>query len=589
MKTHCHSRLHCTHHHLSTELAPIGLGVMMFIANPELLGAAAGFRRTEIEAPPPVATLALEPGAIVILTAPQPARWSYDRPDGQIHNARDAAGHAAATVLEIPATEPRVDIFLSAGAMAAAPVVAVISGVRAASERLPAAKLAEVQAGLVSALSNLAQPQHLAAALINVAPEHTRRRCWAQSTLAGQPNARDDQLALLLEPAVTELQLVRLGRNDESYALRIKARVRWLRGPDYALLREVTFTYQTKPDLFLDWALNRGEPLARCTETGYRQIAHEIFADLAAHSGEAPQFVGAGRRALRPPNRLTHATIKKDIHSVVTPAQGQFAQHSPNNRGTIYLLATPEKRFMPLPQPLTRDEAADEAMADMLWRMDGLESHSNVFVALSAYAVMFPEGLYHQTLGPIRNEFRRARQRAAQPALTAALQTATPSRHLVNELAQHLEARNFDNVVRLDAPEVAAQLAKIGPAESPTVLTQPTSTRPPPVNVGDKVLTVEIRKATLVGAITHESKLAIQLEARVTVTRVVDGQPLHQSTVVYRGKTRSRAQWAAQDGDLLRTEVQNAGAQISQVLVEELLRRQLLSPNASRAPVLVGN
>jgi hypothetical protein len=589
MKTHCRSRLQCTHHHLSTELAPIGLGVMMFIANPEFLGAAAGFRRTEIEIPPPGATLTLEPGAIVILTAPQPARWSYDRPDGQIHNARAAAGHAAATVLEIPATEPRADIFLSAGAVVAAPVVAVLSGARAASERLPAAKLAEVQAGLVRALSNLTQPQLLAAAVVNVAPEHTRRRCWAQSTLAGQPNARDDQLALLLEPAVTELQLVRQGRNDESYTLRIKARVRWLRVPDYALLREVTFTYQTAPDLFLDWALNGGEPLARCTETGYRQIAHEIFADLAAHSGEAPQFVGAGRRALRPPSRLTHATIKKDIHAVVAPAQGQFAQHSPNNRGTIYLLATPEKRFAPLPQPLTRDEAADEAMADMLWRLNGLESHPNVFVALSAYAVMIPEGLYHQTLGPIRNEFRRARQRATQPTLTAALQTATPSHELLNQLAQHLEARDFDNVVRLDAPAVAAQFAKTDPAESSTVPTQPTNTRPKSINAGDKVLTVEIRKTTLVGAAAHESKLAIQVEARATVTRGADGQTLHQSTVVYRGKARSRTQWAAQDGELLRAEVQNAGAQISEVLVEELIRRQLLQPNAARTPVLVGN
>jgi hypothetical protein len=588
MKTHCHSRLKCTPHHLSSELAPIGLSVMMFITNPEPLDAA-GFRRTESEVPPPVSTLALEPGAIVILTAPQPARWSYDRPDGQIHSARDAAGHAAATVLEIPAGEPRADLLLSAGAVVAAPVVAVISGARAASERLPAAKLAEVQAGLVSALSNLAQPQHLVAALVTVAPEHTRRRCWAQSTLAGQPNARDDQLALRLEPAVTELQLVRLGRHDESYALRIKARVRWLRGRDFALLREVTFTYQTAPDLFLDWALNQGEPLARCTETGYRQIAHEIFADLATQSGEAPQFVGAGRRALLPTSRLTHATIKKDIHSVVAPAQRQFAQHTPNNRGTIYLLATPEKRFAPLPQPLTRDEAADEMMADMLWRMDSLESHPNVFVALSAYAVMIPEGLYHQTLGPIRNEFRRARQRAAQPALTAALQTATPSHHLVNELAQHLEARNFDNVVRLDSPEAAAQFANINHAAPQAVPTQPTSTRPEPVNVGDKVLTVEIRKATLVGAVAHESKLAIQLEARATVTRLADGQPLHQSTVVYRGAARSRAQWAAQDGDSLRTEVQNAGTQISQVLVEGLIRRQLLQPNPSRAPVLVGN
>ncbi|MEI2723677.1 MAG: ECF-type sigma factor [Verrucomicrobiota bacterium] len=87
-------------------LRPIGLGILVVALNREIVWAASSLANPGRSSGPASEELVLlDPGAVGVTTASQPAVWSFDRPQGQIHRAGDAAGDAARTALGTRAAE----------------------------------------------------------------------------------------------------------------------------------------------------------------------------------------------------------------------------------------------------------------------------------------------------------------------------------------------------------------------------------------------------------------------------------------------------------------------------------------------------
>src|SRR5689334_14634819 len=76
--------------------------------------------------PSTTAPILLEIGPIGVIASPTPAEFRFDKVEGRIQSAGDAARHAAGAILETPtADDPAVEMAAGAVRFALAPLVAV--------------------------------------------------------------------------------------------------------------------------------------------------------------------------------------------------------------------------------------------------------------------------------------------------------------------------------------------------------------------------------------------------------------------------------------------------------------------------------
>jgi hypothetical protein len=476
----------------------------------------------------------------------------------------------------------------------AAPVAAASSGIHASWERLPAQKLAKVQAGLVVAMTNMAQQHHFTDAFMIVAKRESPCRFVELSTRkkVGLKDGFDPAGGAILETKVVELRLVKLGASDTSYALKIQVRARLLRAIDGAVLSDATFNYQTEPDLFLDWALNDGEPFMNCVRTGYRHIAAQIISDLNRRTGEALVVLGAGRKSYSAtPLRLVHAALQRQDHPIQSVATVHLAAHPVNGAGNIYVIPSPQQEYFSVQKPLTREESLSEAMVDIEWAMDGLDRHPNAVVVLTTFAVMSPVGLYHQTIGAAVSGVSKRNVSVATTSVARVAKTLQPSQALAVQVARQLQQRDY--VAVLLTPQDEARLSRLTQSSSsPDIHVVPAGWQniaTNPARAGDYWLKVEFVRAGLKGPEGSNPQLAVVLEARVTLRRASDGAELHTTTVRYVSDSHKFGQWATADARLLRQEIALGFEEISAAAIDKMVKQHWITPPRNQFPAVARN
>ncbi len=586
---------HCLAHcRVPAGLRPVGLGILVVIYSSELLFAANPQRGATRESAPTDELFQLGSGPIGVTCTLPAALWSYDLAEGQVQRAADAAGMAAADGLESPAyAPPEAYLPMCIISVIAAPFEAAISGIQASRERLPANKLTEVQAGLVSAMTNMSQQHHLRDAIIAVSQNNCPRRFVLMDDQADSHSRRDQNLppGPILETSVAELRLEKLGSSDVSFALRIQARARLLRVSDHAVLRDTTYTYQTDPELFLDWALNCGEPFEKCTRTGYRQLASQIIADIIRLNGEAPLLVGSGWKTTSPKSgNLAAMFIKQRSNPIAPIVTVQLASQHVIESGSFFVIPSAKKGLFRLQKPLTRDEALSEARSDIEWAMDGLDVHPNLLVSLTTLTVMSPVAIYHETLGLAFHGVSKKTLRNANAPLMSAISNAQPSHALATQIVQQLGLRDFGNVVLLTTPGTDhSQLARAPTSTPPPILASWPGATSDNFRAGDKLLKIEVVKAALKGPAGSNPKLSVSIEARATLFNGSDGNPLYTCTTRYQGDARKYKAWAADDARLFRAELDHGYSEISTAALDEMIVRGWIRPAQKPQPTIADN
>ena len=173
-------------------------------------------------------------------------------------------------------------------AVALLPVAALVGAVIESSKTLSpdAVKKTEVElnAGLLAAADQSEfREQFFRIARERAHPRFARLGTGANAGHDAGGEARSNFGAdWILELSVADLRLQRTSLTDASYALFITTRVRLLRAADAAVVYDAPIQFQSGEALFVDWTFDRGAPLRRVAEFGYRTIAGEILAQLFA-------------------------------------------------------------------------------------------------------------------------------------------------------------------------------------------------------------------------------------------------------------------------------------------------------------------
>jgi hypothetical protein len=560
---------------------PIGLGILVIVMTGQIDCVASKLGTVRVTSARATGEpILLDPGAVGVTTPGPPARCGYDRPKGQIERAADGVGEAARAAFEMTASgSPEANILVSAIGVVAAPVAAAIGGINASRSRLPQDKLAEVEAGLAQALTNMSQQNHLRDRILDAAKVAGRRRVVL---LASSPQRENPELTAtplvgtILETRVEELRLERRGAGDSSFALRIKARVRMSRSGTGEVIRDETYEYQSPEDLFLDWALNNGAPFKKCTDYGYSRLADRIVERMLEATGEAPILVGAGA-----PKRSVHSARPQTRLAAHPPApalrpQVQFVSQPVTRPGSLYVYSASADDLMSIQRPQTKDEAVSEAQSDVNESLGKLITHPNAYVSLIGIAAAIPLSIGEQAVGAIRAVSEK-RFRAADAQVTTATLSKRPAAALAGEIAQALGPLCFESVVLLDKPrDDREQLVSVGLKTGKPMPVSWPGDRPAIPHAGDKVLEIEVLSAALQGNGSINPSLALHLEARATLLRGDDGREIYSCPVHYRGHARKFTAWAAHDAKLFREELQRCYGQLSGTVIDQMVARGLI-------------
>lgn len=568
---------------VSSGMRPIGLGILVIIMTIEMGYATPKLGIIRVTSGPATGQpILLDPGAVGIVTADLPAKWSYYRPQGQIFTAADGAGEAASAALGITTPEyPYVNVIVSGVGLVVAPVAAAVGGFSASRSRLPQDQLAGFEAGLAKAFDNMSQQNHLRDRILEAGNAAGRRRFVPLPAPEGP--AQPPFVGTILETRVEELRLDRKGAGDSSFALWIKARVRMLRASTGEVISDEAFEYQSDEALFLDWALNNGEPFKKSTDYGYLRLADQIVERMVKSTGEAPILVGVG--ASKPSVRTPRPQVRLAAtrHAPTLSPQVQFVSQPIARPGTFYVYSASQGDHMITHTPMTINEAVSEAHSDVNSSLGELITYPNPFVSLIAIAAAIPVSIYLQTAAGIRG-LSEDKFHAADTQITSAARSSRPTAALALEIAQTLGSRTSESVVLLDKPrDDGEQLALVWPADGKSI----------PVSLpGDgptKALEIEVLSAALQGNGGINPSLAVHIEARATLLRGDDGREIYSCPVHYRGRARKFTAWAANDAKLFREELKRCYGELSTTVIDQLIARHLIAPGENPNLFLADN
>ena len=586
---------------VSSQVRPIGLGILVIIMTSGIDSVASKLGSVHVgRGPASGEPILLDPGAVGVATAGRPAVWSCDSPKGQIKGAADGAGEAACASLGMTTPEdPGANYIVSAIGLVGAPVAAVIGSISASRSRLPQDKLAECEVGLAQAFISMSQQNLLRDCILEEAKATGGRRfvAWAASDVPARPRENHELrtppvVGTILETRVEELRLARKGAGDSSFALRIKGRVRMLRSSSGEVISDEAFEYESGEGLFLDWALNNGEPFQKCTDTGYRRLAAKIVERIIETTGEAPIVIGAG--APKPSVHTPRAKVMLVSHgrAPALPPRAQFVSQPVAGPGTLYVYpvypTSPAGR-MSVQRPLTKDEAVSEALSDVNASGEAIFAYSDGVVSLAGIAVMIPVSLGAQIAAAIRGVSAK-KFRAADAQMTTAAQNSRPAADLALKIAQGLDRHCAESVVLLDKTgEDGNQLAPVWFTTGKTMPVSWPGNGPTIFRAGDKVLKIEVVRAALKGDGSINPSLAVHLEARATLVRGDGGSEIYSCPVHYRGGARKFTAWAANDAKLFREELQRGYEKLSGTVIDQMMARRLIAPGEKPNVFLADN
>ncbi len=527
-------------------------------------------------------------GTVALVPDLRPANFSFDKAKGQIGSAGDWAGTAAGNMLARSTSEPILDLPVGVGTLIAAPVVAV-KGAIDAKKHLAPEKLAECETNLVNAMSKMALQQHFHDWLIRAASEQCKGRLVAleEPQDAGSGSVAPESV---LEARIEDLRLERTASGDTSYRLRIKCRIRLVRTADGAVLYDQPDEYRSGTCLFSDWTLhNAFESVA---ETGYRLLAEQCVSRLLTTT-DRPVLAGAGYRKAPAPSRNAAARLvgSQPLSSGFPMRPVSYVIGGP---GTLGIYSTGNVAHVVIQRPLTRDEATSEALDDVNHMFRDLIEHPNMFVVLPAVAAAIPVSLSKQGAAVVRGLSPRT-LREADAKLNEAANETRPHEALAVQVAQQLAPQTPRSVMLVRQPlplraEEDAELMHCAARGTLAMLTGDQAAGGYLLSQGaETALEIHVESARLTGKEGINPKLALCVEARATLLRSRDGQQLYSCPVEYRSKGRHFTEWAAHDAKLFREELQKCYQDLSAGMVNQLVNRGLVPPNARPQPTFASH
>jgi hypothetical protein len=554
--------------------------------------------------------LRLQLGTIALVAASGPAAVSFDKADGQIETFGDRAGVAAAGVLDPSglSSEPVIQAVAGAVGFVMAPAAALTAGI-SAHQRLEPERLSGCESNLLHQMNTMAAQERFQDWVGKTADEKTRRRLVPvdlTDQAAGRPSADT-----MLETQVRELRLERTGKSDSSYALRIKANVRLSRTADGAVLYERPVEYRSGTCLFLDWTLS--DSILRVAETGYREMAERVVDMLFVATPEGPLVAGGGFQnlpglqhdgSLARLSRGPGAGASDRAYGVRnrTPSSGERPAQQPAvqlvsypvvNTGSIGIYSTATVSRVTLQRPLTKDEAASEALSDTEWMFDGLQNHGNLLISLPSIAAAIPVSLWKQgkaiVCGLTEREFSKA-----DAQMTAAVRETRPHEDLANQVARQLEPRTSQPVMLVNKPLPPGgeeECAVMQCVARGTLAWLPEGQTPASYLAGqavDTALEIQVVSATLVAKDGVNPPMALCVEAEARLLRARDSQEIYSCPIRYRSQERKYVQWAAHDAQLFRQELQACYCELGTIIVNQLVSRRLVAPDGAPYPIVAG-
>lgn len=540
---------------------------------------------------PTGASLVFDAGAIAITCPSAPASFSFDKARGRTRYGSEGAASAARSVLDPPDThDAGLDWALGPISFAAAPFAAAYGAISAHHATLSAAKLSESKSDLAQTMAAMARQQNLRDFVLKAASEKTRRRLVS---LESMDNSNLDrlQVSLVLETKLEELKLERTGSSDTSFALRIKARARLFRLSDGAVLYDRPSQYLSEPALFLDWTYP--EAFRGVTETGYGELAAHIAEQVFSTYADDPVLLGAGY--LKAPTHTPgpNALVENKASFPRRPS-AQFVGFTEVGSGQVGIYSTSAVAHVTLQKPLTRDDAASEALSDVEWSLDGLENSRNSVVQLSACAAAIPFSLWKQAAAAVCG-LSAKQYRVAEAQLSAAAQQTRLHEELAVQVAQQLAPRTSQQVVLVSKPsnpEIDQEPTLLRCMARGTMAWLPrgeTSGSYLAAQGVDTALEIHVVSAALKGKSGINPPLAVCIDAKATLFRVRDGAELYTCPIHYRSENRKFVEWAAGDARLFREELKRCYQQMGNSLVEQLVARRVLAPGRTHQPTIANN
>jgi hypothetical protein len=250
-------------------------------------------------------------GTVVVAEEAGPASFSFQKAKGKLGTVKEAILDSAELGLSGPGaglivtgcvlsegmrsadSEYAVAFYAAAagvaggvtgiGAALAGPVVGA-EGLIRSLKRVGPAELAEREAALTDALSQMAEQEPFRGALLQSGAQRIRGgfissdpKNPSEKTSTGAPDA-------MLEARVDDLRLERAGSDEGSYFLRIKTHARLVRVADGATCFEQRAEYRSGTALFLDWTLQGA--IQGVAETGYQALARYYIDQLLIGSSD---------------------------------------------------------------------------------------------------------------------------------------------------------------------------------------------------------------------------------------------------------------------------------------------------------------
>ncbi len=234
--------------------------------------------------------------------ASEPAKYSFQKAKGKLGSAKQGFSDAIEVAVSGPAAGIIVpgeivghltksansegEVIMGAAVAGIAGGVAVVGSAVVSSalaadglvrswRRLSPAELAEREATLEKALSEMASQERFREFVLKAAAEKSPGRLISIGPDIRVGN-RSPALDAVLDARVEELRLERSGSDEGSYFLRITTRARLVRTSDSVVLYEQPVEYRSGHSLFLNWTLYGA--VQSVAETGYRALA-QYFVD----------------------------------------------------------------------------------------------------------------------------------------------------------------------------------------------------------------------------------------------------------------------------------------------------------------------
>jgi hypothetical protein len=225
-------------------------------------------------------------GTIALVEQLRPARFSFQKAKGKKGSAKEAILDSAnlglsglgAGVYVTGAVLSQAGKFNSAdplGYSLLAGAAVGAEGLYRSMKSVSPMELAQCEAALTNALSDMAQQQPFRDALIEAGADKIPGGVVWHKGVRNSPDA-------ILEACVDELRLERAGSSEGSYFLHIKTHAWLTRVVDGAICFEQSAEYRSGTDLFLDWTLQGA--VQSVAETGYKALARFYIHQLLTAS-----------------------------------------------------------------------------------------------------------------------------------------------------------------------------------------------------------------------------------------------------------------------------------------------------------------